>query len=409
MQAPPPAPGRRSPREQRVLERHPSPRGDEVLLAVVQEVVERVRARRGMSRSRRAWSGAWRDTASVLCSLAWASASSDPRTPTVLMVMCLAPIPTSALRASCALRTLGTFSNGSPIPMNTTFVTLRPKCSSRDITWSTISWGARLRADPPFARGTERAPHRAADLGRDARGEPVLPPSVAGMPTVSTTRSSPRRRSNFAVPSAAAAMVCTDDRPTATFAAASSARMDLDNVVRSSMSRAGFAPYRWSRSCLPSNAGHPRSVARFQLGRRQAEEVEGGGGSADDGAGGVGEGARMRHDRILLRLLHEARVEGAPRAIADTLRARHRRGAGGGFLAPGGFRAGVSDNVKRPGGARVRSGERGARLTRCAARVDDVDVARRRWLAQMGRRARATVRAAVAAAGRSILRAQLRY
>ena len=89
-----------------------------------------------------------------------------------------------------------------------------------------------------------------------------FPPSVAGMPTVSTTRSSPRRRSNFAVPSAAAAMVCTDDRPTATFAAASSARMDLDNVVRSSMSRAGFAPYRWSRSCLPRNAGHPRSVAK---------------------------------------------------------------------------------------------------------------------------------------------------
>ena len=138
------------PCEEGVLKGDASPRGDEILLAVVQEVVEGIRLRRGMRRSRSSWFGACSDTARVLCSLAPASRSIAPRTPTVDMVMWRAPIPTSALSASCARSTLGTLSSGSPIPMNTTLVTRVPKCSSSETTWSTISCGARLRAKPPY-------------------------------------------------------------------------------------------------------------------------------------------------------------------------------------------------------------------------------------------------------------------
>jgi hypothetical protein len=88
-----------------------------------------------------------------------------------------------------------------------------------------------------------------------------LPFSVAGMPTVSTTRSSASRSNSLAVPSAAAATWCTTDRPMSTFAAFSASRTLLGSVVRSSTVRAGVAPYRWSRSCFPRNAGRPFSCA----------------------------------------------------------------------------------------------------------------------------------------------------
>mmetsp|Transcript_1337 Transcript_1337/g.2920 ORF Transcript_1337/g.2920 Transcript_1337/m.2920 type:complete len:227 (-) Transcript_1337:612-1292(-) len=214
-----------------------------------------------MRRSRRSWSGACSDTARVLCRRAPANRSSDRGTPTVEMVMCRAPMPTSALSASCARRTLGMLSNGSPIPMNTTFVTRTPKCSSNDTTWSTISCGAKLRANPPFpvAQKVHRMGHPTCEETQAVRR--FLPFSVAGMPTASTTRSSLKRNSNFAVPSAACATWCTVDRPISTLASRNASRITLGRVVRSSRVLAGLGPYRWSRSCFPRNPGSPLDTA----------------------------------------------------------------------------------------------------------------------------------------------------
>ena len=158
------------------------------------------------------------------------------------MVMWRAPIPTSALSASCARGTLGTLSSGSPIPIDTTLVTRVPKCSSSETTWSTISCGARLRAKPPLP--VAQNVHR---IGQPTCEEThavslFFPFSVAGMPTVSTTRVSSRRRRSFATPSVAAATWCTLDRPTVTPSERSDSRATFGRVVRSSASRAGRAP-----------------------------------------------------------------------------------------------------------------------------------------------------------------------
>ena len=147
------------------------------------------------------------------------------------------------------------------MPMNTTFVTRVPKCSSSDTTWSTISCGARLRANPPLpvAQNVQRMGQPTCEETHAVSR--CLPFSVAGMPTVSTTRSSASRSNSLAVPSVAAATWCTADLPIRTFAAFSASRALFGSVVRSSTVRAGVAPYRWSRSCFPRNAGRPFSFA----------------------------------------------------------------------------------------------------------------------------------------------------
>mmetsp|Transcript_9366 Transcript_9366/g.36434 ORF Transcript_9366/g.36434 Transcript_9366/m.36434 type:complete len:223 (-) Transcript_9366:578-1246(-) len=155
----------------------------------------------GMSRSLSSWLGACREMASVDWSLARASLSIAPLTPTVDMVMCLDPMPTSLLSASCALSTFGTLSRGSPMPMNTMCVTRSPKCSSRLTTWSTISCVARLRANPPFpvAQNVHRIGHPTCE---ETHAVSLLwPASCAGIPTVSTTLSSWSLRRSLVVPS----------------------------------------------------------------------------------------------------------------------------------------------------------------------------------------------------------------
>mmetsp|Transcript_2646 Transcript_2646/g.10154 ORF Transcript_2646/g.10154 Transcript_2646/m.10154 type:complete len:243 (-) Transcript_2646:212-940(-) len=175
--------------------------------------------------------------------------------------MCLAPMPTSLFSASCALKTLGTFNKGSPIPMNTTFVTLVPKCSSSATTWSTISCAAKFRANPPFpvAQNTHRIGHPTCEETHAVNR--FLPFSVAGIPTVSTTRSSCNRKSSFTVPSVAAATVCTSLLPICTFRSFNESRTVLGNAVRSSIVLTGVGPYKWSRICLPRKEGKPLSTA----------------------------------------------------------------------------------------------------------------------------------------------------
>ena len=72
-----------------------------------------------MSCSRSAWLGAWMDTASVACRRWPARRTMAWGTPTVLMVMWRAPMPTAEFRKRTAASTARRFSSGSPMPMNT--------------------------------------------------------------------------------------------------------------------------------------------------------------------------------------------------------------------------------------------------------------------------------------------------
>jgi len=148
------------------------------------------------------------------------------------------------------------------MPMNTTCVTRSPKCSSRCTIWSTISCVARLRANPPFpvAQKVHRIGHPTCD---DTHAVSLLrPASFAGIPTVSTTLSSWSLKRSLVVPSVDAATWCTVDLPTTTPASISCCLAALGRVEQSSMAFTGLTPYRWSRSCLPRNAGSPASLAK---------------------------------------------------------------------------------------------------------------------------------------------------
>jgi hypothetical protein len=198
-----------------------------------------------------------------------------------------------------------------------------------------------------------------------------LPFSVAGMPTVSTTRSSASRSNSLAVPSVAAATWCTADRPICTFAAFSASRALFGSVVRSSTVRAGVAPYRWSRSCFPRNAGQAVLLReRLQLGRRQTQQVELGGRQRSQQVvrGGRRRGRRRRQDgalvrraRVALGLLHQTRVQVVPLAVT----ARPSREAPASAPPPPRFPARRRDTRARAGrgartgGTRARSDARG--------------------------------------------------
>mmetsp|Transcript_32005 Transcript_32005/g.101918 ORF Transcript_32005/g.101918 Transcript_32005/m.101918 type:complete len:241 (-) Transcript_32005:337-1059(-) len=203
-----------------------------------------------MSFSRRAWLGAWMLTASV----DWCSYSAILRialgTPTVEIVMLRAPMPTSTLRARCAAMTPRRLSRGSPIPMNTTLDTRRPKWASMVSTWSTISCGRRLRAKPPLpvAQNVQRMGHPTwLDTHTVSRG---LDDSNEGMPTVSTTYPSSSLSRNFAVPSLASAMWCTLERPVSIPSSRSAARHALGTCTMSS-SPCTLRLYSASWTCLP--------------------------------------------------------------------------------------------------------------------------------------------------------------
>ena len=71
----------------------------------------------GMISSRSFWLGAWRLTARIDWSLAAARRANVLGTPTVEMVMCRAPMPSSLFMNVCASRTFFRFIIGSPIPM----------------------------------------------------------------------------------------------------------------------------------------------------------------------------------------------------------------------------------------------------------------------------------------------------
>ena len=160
------------------------------------------RAARGMIRSRSSWVGACREMAGSARPRGPSSASLSGR-PTLDTVMRRRenPRPRSWLSTSRALARWPRLSSGSPMPMNTRFLSgLRP-CSRAYLratsTWPRISPLVRLRVKPmsPVAQKVQ------------PMGQPtwvdrhwVSRPSP-GMSTVSTSAPSAMRRRNFTVPS----------------------------------------------------------------------------------------------------------------------------------------------------------------------------------------------------------------
>mmetsp|Transcript_2866 Transcript_2866/g.8711 ORF Transcript_2866/g.8711 Transcript_2866/m.8711 type:complete len:280 (-) Transcript_2866:247-1086(-) len=170
-------------------------------------------------------------------------------------------MPTSSFRQRIAGSTFFRLSMGSPMPINTTFDTLRPMRSSTVNTWSTISYVCRLRAKPPLpvAQNVQRSGQPTCELTHAvSRWRSDL---SAGMATVSTSRLSASRSRYFCVPSLASTDVCTGCLPTRSPASPSCSRSALEKVVTPSSSLMRAEPYMAACSCLPRKAGKSGSTA----------------------------------------------------------------------------------------------------------------------------------------------------
>mmetsp|Transcript_24702 Transcript_24702/g.53909 ORF Transcript_24702/g.53909 Transcript_24702/m.53909 type:complete len:317 (+) Transcript_24702:533-1483(+) len=216
-----------------------------------------------MMLSRSAWLGAWMETARVALTSCWARRTMALGTPTVEMVRKRAPIPICWFRSWQDLMTLGRFSSGSPMPMNTTLLTRLPNSSCTVITWSMISCGIRLRANPPLpvAQKVQRMGQPTCD---DTHTVSRLRPSpssslLTGMPTHSTMRPSYSCSRNLCVPSGEETEWCRMERPVRTPSAISVARTSLGTVRISSMVLAPLSTP--SCSCLPRYLGCPYLAA----------------------------------------------------------------------------------------------------------------------------------------------------
>ena len=131
----------------------------------------------GTNSSRSGSFAACSDTARFTWSVFIASLRMPGTTPTVEIVICLAPRPRSRLTAWTAVQTASKFASGSPMPMSTDVVELAPVLRLTaprgdhdlldDLSRTELPTKARV------SRGAEAAAHRATGLARDAHGRAV--------------------------------------------------------------------------------------------------------------------------------------------------------------------------------------------------------------------------------------------
>ena len=115
--------------------------------------------------------------------------------------MCRAPSPNRAgsLSASTAARTRSRLSSGSPMPMNTMFVSRWPSAARRRAawrTWSTISAVVEVAGEAELAGRAERAADGAAGLARDAQRVPLAAAGPGRVVHQHATRRARRRRAD---------------------------------------------------------------------------------------------------------------------------------------------------------------------------------------------------------------------
>ena len=265
--------------------------------------------------------------------------------------------------------------------MNTTLVTRVPKCSSSETTWSTISCGARLRAKPPLpvAQNVHRIGQPTCE---ETHAVSLFFPFVAGMPTVSTTRLSSRRRRSFATPSVAAATWCTLDRPTVTPSERSDSRATFGRVVRSSTSARGERRRDGLGVAFPRNAGMPRSAANaLSSGRVRPSR-----GNAPEDAASLEEG--RERSKVALASSWDSTTRRASRSFHSPSRTPSARGTcvgpSGGAIGASASAAGATTTTR--GRWRARERRRGARRERNVASGGERP--RRRPRGSTGRRRR---------------------
>mmetsp|Transcript_10933 Transcript_10933/g.45924 ORF Transcript_10933/g.45924 Transcript_10933/m.45924 type:complete len:441 (+) Transcript_10933:2307-3629(+) len=361
-------------RQQGVLERHAAPRRDEVLLAVVQQVVQRVRlgarderlaqrlvrrVQRNRQRALQLRGGEPLQTPAH----AHGAYGDVPGADTHLAVQ-------RVVRAKHVRYVQQRFAHAHEHHVRDA----RPEVllERNHLVHNLVR--RQVPGEPPLARGAERAAHGAADLRGDARGEPVL----------AVLRGGDAHRLHHAVVREPEQQLggavggggdVVHDRPTDVHVRRLQRLSHALGQRREVVHRArGRRAVQVVAQLLPPERGQAVLLRkRLQLSRRQPQQVELSGRQRSQQVvrGGRRRGRRCRQDgalvrraRVALGLLHQTRVQVIPLAVLHALRARHLRR----LYRRRVFLRGGATHVRGRGGARGREDARARQRTRAPAR-----------------------------------------